>query len=210
MYPPAQFQSEELGEAFAIAASVRFATIVPIRGDACEAIFAPLLAVPEGDPPHFEGHLVRSNPLRALTADGPLEVRVVFHAADGYVSPSVYAEKPVSGRVVPTWNYVAAQFVGRLEAVPDGELMALLDRQVTDFERAADSDWRLHDAPDEYLQAMARAIFGIRFTPAGCRVHKKLSQNRPAEMVAIRDWLASRDGTARSIAEWLEAESPAD
>lgn len=207
MYPPRHFTSEALDEALSIAAEVRFATIVPLRGELCEAIFAPLITVRDGEGPAMLGHLLRTNPLRGLIADGPLPVRIVFHAADGYVSPSVYAEKAISGKVVPTWNYVAAQFEGLLETVAEEELMGLLERQVFEFESAVGSDWRLHDAPSEYLEMMARAIFGIRFTPRSWRVHKKLSQNRPQEMAVIRDWLAAQQGGQRSIAAWLESEA---
>jgi len=206
MYPPPHFNNQELDEAVAIAGAVRFATLMPMQGDACEAVFAPFMAANDVDGPLFLGHLLRTNPLRLLTEGGPFAVRLVFHAGDGYVSPSVYAEKPISGKVVPTWNYVAAQFTGQLEAVPDEELMALLERQVDDFEQAAGSDWKLHDAPGEYLDMMSRAIFGVRFTPTSWRVHRKLSQNRPAEAQSITDWLAAGHAKRRSIAGWMAGE----
>lgn len=209
-YPPASFASRDLGEAVEIAGAIRFASIFPLRGEVCEVVFAPFTAVGETAAPCFLGHLLRSNPLHALTADGPLDIRLVFHAADGYVSPSVYAEKPRTGRVVPTWNYVAVQFEGLLEAVPDDALMALLERQVADFERAAGSDWRLHDAPADYLEQMARAIFGVRFTPRQWHLHKKLSQNRPQAAQAIHDWFAAHHGERRSIADWMVAEFDSD
>lgn len=32
-----------------------------------------------------------------------------------YISPSAYEEKKISHKVVPTWNYVAAQFLGTIK-----------------------------------------------------------------------------------------------
>lgn len=73
---------------------------------------------------------MRSNPLLEILSSGSLACRLVFQAADGYISLSVYVEKLKSAKVVPTWNYVACQFYGVLEQVPDRELLDLLAHQV--------------------------------------------------------------------------------
>ena len=114
-YPPEPFYSEELEKAVVVAERVKFASIHPVDGTLCAPVFAPFISVRCVARAVFQGHLVRSHPLRELLMDGPLNCRLVFQAADGYVSPSVYEETPRSGKVVPTWNYVAAQFLGSLE-----------------------------------------------------------------------------------------------
>ena len=101
--------------AFDVAEKVKFACIQPEDGTLCDAVFAPLVIVRRAGKVLLEGHLVKTNPLYELLMQGSLHCRLVFQAADGYVSPSIYAEKPKSGKVVPTWNYVAAQFFGRLK-----------------------------------------------------------------------------------------------
>lgn len=202
-YPPKQFSSQDLDPAMEIARAVRFATICPHDGAACPVIFAPLIS--EGDGAVFVGHLVRTNPLNDLLADGPIGARLVFQAADRYVSPSIYKEKPVSGKVVPTWNYVAAQFNGRLEKTSDAELMDILARQVEVFEREAGSDWRLSDAPGDFVEKLAGSVFGIRYTAESWTMHKKLSQNRPDDRDAIADWLSRDIPAARRISHWLKA-----
>ncbi len=206
MYPPTLFANQDLDQALEIASQIRFAQIALMDGELCEVIFAPLLVDTSGGNLALLGHLSRTNPLLALLAAAPRRARVVFSAADGYVSPSVYAEKALSGRVVPTWNYVTCQFAGTLEKLDDDALPALLKKQVAEFERAAGTDWTLDDAPPEFRAGMIAAIFGIRLHPQGWRVHKKLSQNRPADLAALADWFAGPERPHRSIRYWLTRE----
>ena len=146
-YPPESFSSEDLEQAVVVAERVKFASIHPVDGMLCDPVFAPFVRVQRAAQAIFEGHLVRSNPLFEALLDGPLNCRLVFQAADGYVSPTVYEEKLRSGKVVPTWNYVAAQFLGTLEKVPDDHLLSLLESQVDEFERCQGSDCLLYTSP---------------------------------------------------------------
>ena len=43
----------------------------------------------------------------------------IFLGPDAYVSPSFYATKRRTGKVVPTWNYVAIHAYGRVEFFDD-------------------------------------------------------------------------------------------
>jgi transcriptional regulator len=70
----------------------------------------------------------------------------MFNAAEAYISPSCYKAKQITQNVVPTWNYVAAQFKGTMKLVPDEELYSLLEKEVELFEKAAQSEWKLTDA----------------------------------------------------------------
>lgn len=204
MYPPKAFSSEDLEEAVEIAACVQFASIAVLVSDPPEVVFAPFVVdrAPGGAVTFF-AHLVRTNPLFNLLSEAPREARLVFQAADGYLSPSVYEQKRISGRVVPTWNYVACQFRGRLEKVDDAQLPAVLARQVEDFEHAAGSAWRLEDAPEDFVDALAKAVFPLRFRPTRWRVHKKLSQNRHEDLPSIREWFRDLSQPHKSIAHWI-------
>jgi transcriptional regulator len=203
-YPPEIFSSEDLPEAVAMAEEVKFASIHPLDGGRCDAVFAPFVSRRTNGSTVFLGHLVRSNPLLEMLSSDVLPCRLVFQAADGYISPSVYAEKPKSGKVVPTWNYVACQFMGTLEKVPDLELTDLLAYQVSIFEQAQGSDWKLEDAPADFLEHMASGIFGIRFTPERCQIHKKISQNRPVDQRAVIAWTKTLNTPFKSLAHWME------
>ena len=141
--------------------------------------------------------------LYELLLQRPLQCRLVFQAADGYVSPSVYAEKRKSGKVVPTWNYVAAQFFGTLNIVRHQELLTLLENQVDQYEDSYGSDWRLSDAPPEYIEQLSQAVFGICFEPTRARTHYKLSQNRPSDQTAVIAWTRTLNTPYKSLAYWM-------
>ena len=164
-YPPELFSDDNPERAFDVAEKVKFACIQPEDGTLCDAVFAPLVIVRRAGKVLLEGHLVKTNPLYELLMQGSLHCRLVFQAADGYVSPSIYAEKPKSGKVVPTWNYVAAQFFGTLKKVPDQDLFALLEHQVDQFEHSQGSDWRLSDAPSDYIEQLSKAVLAYALNP---------------------------------------------
>ena len=202
-YPPELFSDDDPEGAFYVAEKVKFACIQPEDGTLCDAVFAPFVIVQRSGKDLLEGHLVKTNPLYELLMQGSLQCRLVFQAADGYVSPSIYAEKQKSGKVVPTWNYVAAQFFGTLNIVPQQELLALLENQVDQFEHSQGSDWRLSDAPSDYIEQLAQAIFGICFEPGRARTHHKLSQNRPSDKTAVIAWTQTLNTPYKSLAYWM-------
>ena len=59
------------------------------------------------------GHVARANPQWKLASIG--DAMAVFMGPDAYVTPSWYATKRETGKVVPTWNYVAVHVYGPVE-----------------------------------------------------------------------------------------------
>lgn len=207
MYPPKLFHSDELEEALAIAEAVRFANIFFQQADAPTVVFLPFITAREDSGPYLYAHLLRSNPLFVLARQGPVTARVVFNAADGYLSPSVYDEKKVSGKVVPTWNYVASQFLVQIEVMPDEELEPLLAKQVAAFEGDVGSDWELSDAPGDYVAGLKKMIAGLRCRILEARAHKKLSQNRTAELGNVGAWFNRQSTEQRRLASWFDKDA---
>lgn len=205
MYPPERFTDADPGAGLAIARVTKFATVVAVAPDGPVTVHAPFTVADATPPGRLIGHVMRSNPLVRLLADGAIAARLVFVPADGYVSPRVYAEKPVSGKVVPTWNYVAAHLDGMLAAAPgQAELLEILAAQSRDYEGATGGDWRLADAPSDFIATMAAALVGLSFTVTHGLAIRKLSQNRPQDRASVRDWLArTRPETAR-IDHWMK------
>ncbi len=191
-------------EALAIADRVGLGAVAPVEGALCDLILLPFVVLRRPAGPALEGHALRTNPLAEALALRPRVVRILFQCADGYVSPSVYAEKKRSGEVVPTWNYVAAQLYGRMERLPDGELERVLGEQTLVYETRAGSSWRLEDAPPAFRTRLMGAVCPLRFVPERSIVHRKLSQNRPGERDAVRNWLDAPPPAWRSIARWME------
>jgi len=125
------------------------------------------------------GHVARTNGFwKALQGTDP-KVTAVFHASDAYVSASAYPSKAEHGRVVPTWNYVAAEARGRLtfkadtQAIKDS-VSALSDR----MEATRETPWAVSDAPEAYIDKLANAIIAFEVLVEAVKGVRKLSQNK--------------------------------
>jgi transcriptional regulator len=106
MYAPPAFRIENLPEMHDIMRAARLATVVTTTDQGLLATPLPLFLVPdEGEFGTLYGHFARANPQASQPAVG--EALVLFAGPDAYVTPSWYATKQETGRVVPTWNYVA-------------------------------------------------------------------------------------------------------
>ena len=209
MYPPAYFSDTGLAAALEVARETRFAPIVTIDDGVVLPVHLPITLLPgdgwqQDDRPEFVGHVITANPLYALLEEGEVAGTIIFQPADGYVSPGIYDEKRRSGRVVPTWNYVAAHFEAVLRpARGDGALERILRAQIADYEGAVGGTWRLDDAPADYIERMASAIAGFTAVATGWKTICKLSQNRPDERPNVIRWLDDNASPASSIGYWM-------
>ena len=123
----------------------------------------------------LRAHVARANPL--WRHEG--ETMVIFQGPSAYVSPSLYEEKPVSGKVVPTWNYAVVHAHGRLREIEDPAwLLATLGRVTDKHEGARAMPWTVEDAPREWLEKIMQAIVGIEIPVQRMQGKFKLSQNR--------------------------------
>ena len=127
----------------------------------------------------------------------------IFAGPDAYISPSWYATKRETGKVVPTWNYVAVHAYGELVVHDDPVWSADLVRRLTDHHEAArDEPWSVDDAPADFVRAQLRAIVGIELPITRLEGKRKLSQNRPAADVAgVIAGLAAGSPTERAVAD---------
>ena len=124
-------------------------------------------------------HLARGNPVwRRL--QGGARVLVVFQGPDAYISPSLYATKAETGRVVPTWNYLAVHVEGRARVVDDaGWLTAHLHRLTDQQERVMSAPWSVDEAPEDFIDRLIAAIVGVEITIDNLTGKVKASQNQP-------------------------------
>ena len=106
-------------------------------------------------------------------------VLAVFCGPQAYITPSWYATKAATHKVVPTWNYTVVHAHGTLRAIEDAPwLHALVSRLTAHHEEPRAKPWAVSDAPDDYVQQMLRAIVGIEI-PVDRLIGKwKISQNR--------------------------------
>jgi transcriptional regulator len=196
MYNPPHFKEDRVPVMHAAIRAVGLATLVTTGPDGLVASHIPLLLDPEPAPyGTLHGHLARGNPQGRQEVDG--EALAIFLGPDAYITPSYYATKRETGKVVPTWNYVAIHAYGKLAFFDDAErLLALVTRLTRRHEAGRAAPWKVSDAPADYLRGQLKGIIGFAMPIARLEGKWKMSQNRPAEdRAGVADGLA-REGEA--------------
>jgi transcriptional regulator len=86
------------------------------------------------------GHIARANPQWRLLPIG--EGLAIFMGPEAYVTPSQYATKRETGKVVPTWNYVAVHAYGPVEFFQESErLLEVVTRLTNKHEGPRANPW---------------------------------------------------------------------
>ncbi|HEX5231066.1 MAG TPA: FMN-binding negative transcriptional regulator [Bradyrhizobium sp.] len=124
-------------------------------------------------------HMARANP-QWHELEVVEECLVVFQGPQDYVTPSWYATKRETGKVVPTWNYATVHAWGRPRVMNDD---AWLRRQIEDLTASREArraePWHVDDAPADFVAMQMRAIVGIEIPILRIEGKWKMSQNRP-------------------------------
>jgi transcriptional regulator len=161
-------------------------TLVTLTEAGLEASHIPMLYDPapaaDGSAPHgtLYGHLAKANPQwQRFRSD--TDAMAIFQGPDAYITPSWYETKRETGKVVPTWNYVAIHAYGRLRIFQDAaELLDLVTRLTKRHESPRDKPWAVSDAPSDYIDGMLKGIVGLALPVTRLEGKWKMSQNRPA------------------------------
>jgi transcriptional regulator len=194
MYLPSHFREDRLDVLHEFIERHPLGALVAVTNGELTADHVPmLLARSERAKGTLHGHVARANPLWKSIAAGS-DVLVIFGGANAYVSPSWYAEKALTGKVVPTWNYAVAHVRGPIEFYDDPtRLHALVSSLTSHHERQAQTPWSVDDAPEAYVQAQLRAIVGFEIEIRDLVGKFKASQNKSdADRAGVRDALESR------------------
>jgi transcriptional regulator len=164
------------------------------------------------------GHVSRANPHWKASGE---ESVAIFAGPHAYISPSLYATKAETGKVVPTWNYEVFNVYGQLAAHDDPDWVHELVTRLTDHhEQGRATPWQVTHAPHDYTTAQLRAIVGVELVISRVEGKAKMSQNQPernrigvvaglensastvdrlvADRVAAQDISGHPRGTARS------------
>ena len=213
MYQPAHGRFAVADPAALLAELVRQvpATLVTLGEDGLRASILPMLFDPaDGDHGTLRGHLARPNPQWRDAGSG-VEALAIFDGPDAYVSPALYEEKRLTGKVVPTWNYVTILAHGALVARPEPELLLPHVRRLVERHEAGRPDpWSIDDAPDGYVETMVRAIVGLELRITSLEAKRKLSQNRSAADIAgVIAGLAGGSVQAQAVAAEMGREPSA-
>jgi transcriptional regulator len=181
MYLPAHFREEDLETIRAFVRAARLATLFTAGSGGPRASHIPVAYDAEPAPyGTLRCHLARANEQWRDLAAGA-EPLVAFLGPEAYVSPSFYATKRETGKVVPTWNYVAVHAFGTARVFHEASELHELVSSLTDArESEREQPWRVDDAPSSFVAGQLRAIVGVEIRVARWDAKWKMSQNRSA------------------------------
>ena len=200
MYIPSHFEETrpEILHAF-IRRHPLGALVVP-TGQGLEVNHVPFLV---GDGV-LHAHVARANPLWQQAPVGPAVA--IFQGPDRYITPSWYATKAETGKVVPTWNYLVVHAHGRVRFVEDAAwLRAHVGQLVATHEAGRPAPWQVSDAPAEYIDKLLGHIVGVELAVERLEGKWKLGQNRNAQdrEGMIEGLRTEGDPTAAALAELI-------
>ncbi|KAJ5682602.1 hypothetical protein N7462_005767 [Penicillium macrosclerotiorum] len=151
----------------------------------------------------LRGHMAKQNPQSKAMVEAASnsstktlehDVMILFTGAHHhYVTPKFYTEtKPATGKVVPTWNYAAAQVYGKATIYYDSsssETSEYLSKQIDELSELCETSimdhtgqqgkpgpWSVSDAPDRYIDIMKKNIIGIEVSIESIGGKFKMSQ----------------------------------
>jgi transcriptional regulator len=181
MYQPVHFREDRLAVQHALIGTHPLGLLITAGPGGLQANSIPfLIDAAAAERGTLRAHLARANPQLAELA-AVEECLVVFQGPQHYISPSHYATKRETGKVVPTWNYITVHAWGRPQVMDD---TAWLRRQIDDLTRHNEATrpaaWNVADAPEAFIAAQVKGIVGLEIPIARIEGKWKVSQNRPA------------------------------
>ena len=208
MYLPPLFEETRVEVKHELVRRHPLGTLVTLGATGLEANHVPFALDPEPGPlGTLRAHVARANPVWRDISD-KTEALVVFQGPQAYVTPSWYATKQETGKVVPTYNYIVVHAYGMLRAIDDADWLHRFVGRLTDrFESSREKPWAVGDAPPDFISAQVRAIVGIEIPLTRLVGKWKVSQNRPAvdREGVIAGLRESDDANAIAMAAAVEA-----
>lgn len=178
MYVPRHFVEDRVEVLHAAIRGGSLATLVTTGPGEFGVSHIPLVLEPEPGPlGRLVGHIARANSQWKSTADGSAALAIVL-GPDAYVSPSWFATKLETGRVVPTWDYVAVHAHGTIRFFDERERLLGVVTRLTDLhEHTRAVPWKVSDAPQDYLEGLLKHIVGVELTISRLEGKWKASQD---------------------------------
>lgn len=155
----------------------------------------------------LHGYIARANPLLGEIAEG-IGTLTIFQGPNSYITPSWYATKKETGKVVPTWNYAVVHAYGVLRVVDIASwLRAQLDALTEHNESSFPESWAVSDAPPEHIERIMAAIVGEEMDITKLLGKWKVSQNQLTQnqVSVIAGMKASNLPESEAMAALVEA-----
>jgi transcriptional regulator len=181
MYQPPLFREDDLSVQHQLIRENPFGFLVTLASTGLTANPVPfVLHATAGERGALHCHVSRGNPVWK-DFDAGHGALAIFSGINRYITPSWYATKRESGKVVPTWNYAAVHAYGPLVVKDDRDWLAAHVAELTaQQERPREAPWAVSDAPAPFVEGQLRGIVGIEIPIARLEGKWKMSQNRVA------------------------------
>lgn len=181
MYLPPHFEMRDLSAIHDAIDARGFANLITFTGDQLLATPLPLLLMRnEGEYGTLIGHFAKANPHWSQPIVG--EALTIFSNTDSYITPTWYATKTETGKVVPTWNYETVHAYGTPDFFHDeAQLLEIVTLLTHRHEHARSTAWQVADAPADFIRTQLRGIVGFRMPITKLYGKRKMSQNRSAQ-----------------------------
>jgi transcriptional regulator len=208
MHIPTQFEEPRVDVLHELIRARSLATVVTLSSNGLNANHIPL-HLSESPAPFgaLRGHVARANPMLSDLTNS-IESLAVFHGPNTYITPSWYATKKETGKVVPTWNYTVVHAYGFLRIVDNADwLRAQLEALTAHNESAFSEPWAVSDAPCDYIEKIMAGIVGIEMVITKLSGKWKVSQNQPSQNQAgvALGLMSSSQPDAREMAALVDA-----
>lgn len=203
MYLPKHFEETNREKLADLIQQFPLATLILKSGDELEVNHIPLdLDMNLGKLGVLKGHIARQNPMVDLIQSS-MEVWVLFHAEQHYISANWYMEKQEHHRVVPTWNYRVVHVKGKISLKEDPKYLRGVLAKLTRTQEATQAHpWRMSDAPDDFIAQQLEKIVAFEIEIESMLGKFKLSQNRSdadAQNIAVQLEHCGQDAMAQLI-----------
>lgn len=178
MYRPAQFREDNPDILAAAIREIRLATLVSVTGEELTASHIPMLLKCSSSGATLEGHVARANP-QWKNVNQSFSALAIFLGPHAYISPTWYASKAETQRVVPTWNYISVQASGPLSIIEDRDWLLQHVTEFTDNNEATQHvPWQVSDAPVDFISEHCGGIVGIRMSVERLEGAWKMAQHK--------------------------------
>lgn len=178
MYEPRSFVEDRTDVLHDLIREHSLGTMVAMTDGGLNVDHLPFLVGAGGPLGVLRGHVARAN--HVWHAKHLADAVIVFQGPQRYITPSWYATKAETGKVVPTWNYVVVHARGPLRFIEHPQWLRDHVNELTNVHEASrTTPWKVSDAPDDYIDGLLGAIVGVEMVIARLDGKWKLGQNRP-------------------------------
>lgn len=208
MYQPAHFREERLDVQQALIRAHPLGLLVTLGSAGLTANAIPFVLDAEASLlGTLKCHIARANS-QWKDFDPAREALVIFQGTECYITPSWYATKQETGKVVPTWNYITVHAYGHLRVRDDRDWLARQIGELTALKEGSRArPWAVTDAPRPFIEAQIRGIVGLEIPISRIEGKWKVSQNRPEpdRRGVIAGLNAESDEDSRAMAAFVAA-----